>query len=52
MRPLFAHYRQLKLLYNKFGVDTSGLFKQALGDFYINEIEWPLRGFIKRLLRK
>lgn len=48
----FAHYRQLKLLYNKFGVDTSGLFKQALGDFYIKEIEWPLRGFIKRLLRK
>ena len=48
----FAHYRQLKLLYQKFGVDTSGLLKQALADFYINEIEWPLRGFIKKVLHK
>jgi len=46
----FEHYRQLKLLFDKFGVDTSGLLKIAIGDFYTNEINWPLRKFVKRLI--
>ncbi len=46
----FAYYRQLKLIYEKFGVDTAGLLKTAADDYYDTRINWPLRKFVKRLL--
>lgn len=48
----FQHYRQLKLLFDKFGVDTSGLLKIAIDDFYTNEINWPLRRIAKNLIKR
>lgn len=46
----FEHYRQLKLLFSKFGLNTAGLLKIAVGDYYTNEIDWPLRKFVKGII--
>jgi hypothetical protein len=47
----FPYYRQLKLVYDKFGVDTAGLLKTAISDYYTNEIDWPLRKFVKSIIK-
>ena len=45
-----AYYRQLRGLFRKFGISTKGLLKAALGDFFVREIEWPLRKFLKAVI--
>jgi hypothetical protein len=48
----FAYTRQLRKLFKKFGVPTKGLRKMAWNDFYVLNIEWPLKKAIKWILRK
>ena len=48
----FAHARQLRGLFEKFNVSTEGLIRDALKDYYITKIKWPLKRVIKELLAK
>ncbi len=38
----FPYHRQLRLLYRKFGVDPSGLWRSAWDDYYATKIHAPL----------
>jgi hypothetical protein len=46
----FVHTKQLRLLFNKFGVPTRGLMRRAIYDFYIREIKWPAKGAARAFL--
>jgi hypothetical protein len=46
----FVYYRQLRRLFTKFGASTKGLMKAAVEDYFVREIKWPLKQFIKSIL--
>jgi hypothetical protein len=46
----FTYARELRRLFRKFGLDTSGLLSGAVADYYETEIRWPVTSFVKRLL--
>jgi hypothetical protein len=46
----FTYARELRRLFRKFGLDTSGLLSGAIADYYETEIRWPVTSFVKRLL--
>jgi hypothetical protein len=48
----FVHAKQLRLLFNKFGVPGKGLMWRAIHDFYIREIKWPAKGAARSFLDK
>jgi hypothetical protein len=48
----FVHAKQLRLLFNKFGVPTKGLVRRAIYDFYIREIKWPAKSAARAFLDK
>jgi hypothetical protein len=52
MEAPFAYAMQLRLLFQKFGVNTKGLLLWAIADFYVTRIKWPLKSTGKQLLRK
>ena len=49
---LFVHARQLRGLFKKFNVSTEELYCDALKDYYITKVTWPLKRVIKELLAK
>jgi hypothetical protein len=48
----FAYHRQLRRLFKKFDVSTKGLMKVATEDFFVREIEWPMKQFVKGVLTR
>lgn len=46
----FPYAFQLRRLYKKFGVNQKGLLKEAFKDYYVMNMWWPLKKFIKNLL--
>jgi hypothetical protein len=48
----FAYARQLSLLFKRFGISTRGLMSMAIRDYYVTDVEWPIRQMIKRNLRR
>lgn len=48
----FAYQSQLRRLFKKFGVSTKGLMKIALEDFFVREVEWPLKQTVKSCLAR
>lgn len=45
----FVYAAQLRRLFRRFGLSTNGLIRGAFEDFYVTEIEWPLRSAAKKL---
>jgi hypothetical protein len=39
----FLYVKQLRRLFNKFGVPTNGLTEVAVKDFYLRELKWPIK---------
>ncbi|WP_213773865.1 hypothetical protein [Bradyrhizobium sp. dw_78] len=39
----FLYVKQLRRLFNKFGVPARGLTEVALKDFYLREMKWPIK---------
>jgi len=46
----FTYARELRRLFRKFGVDASGLYVTAMGDFFEAGIKWPAKAFVKKLI--
>lgn len=46
----FPYARQLYMLFKKYGVNTDGVYSEALRDFYTIEVLWPLKRKIKNFL--
>jgi hypothetical protein len=45
------HTLQLRKLFRKFGVNTSGLLFKAAQDVYHMKVAWPVRGIIRSLIK-
>ena len=48
----FTYARQMHALFQKYGVDTSGLYRNACHEFYNSEIKLRARRFVRKLLKK
>jgi hypothetical protein len=47
----FVYTLQLRRLFQKFGVNTSGLLLKAVQDLYINNVLWPVSGAVRSLIK-
>ncbi len=48
----FTYAKEMHALFSKFGVDTSGLYRNACKEFYGAEIKLRIRALVRKLLKK